>query len=42
MGSSAKNGTIALWYRAGVLTVVVGGADPGAVTSYAKQLLAVS
>jgi hypothetical protein len=41
-GSSAKNGTIALWYRGGVLTVVVGGADPGAVTSYAKQLLAVS
>jgi hypothetical protein len=42
VGSSAKNGTIALWYRRGVLTVVVGGADPGAVTSYARQLLAVS
>jgi hypothetical protein len=41
-GSSARNGTIALWYRGGVLTVVVGGADPGSVTSYAKQLLAVS
>jgi hypothetical protein len=42
VGSSAKNGTIALWYRGGVLTVVVGGADPGVVTSYAKALLAVS
>jgi len=42
VGSSAKNGTIALWYRAGVLTVVVGGADPGVVTSYAKGLLAAS
>lgn len=42
VGSSAKNGTIALWYRGGVLTVVVGGAEPGVVTSYAKALLAAS
>ena len=40
-GSSDKNGTIAIWYRHGVLTVVA-GADPGVVTAYAKRLVAVS
>lgn len=42
VGSSAKNGTIAVWYTKGVLTVVVGGADPAVVTAYAKALAAVS
>lgn len=41
-GSSDKNGTIVIWMRGGVLSVVVGGGDAGAVTSYAKALLAVS
>jgi hypothetical protein len=41
-GSSAKNGTIVLWYMRGVLSVVVGGGDPGAVTGYAKALVAAS
>jgi hypothetical protein len=41
-GSSGKNGTIVLWYRRGVLSVVVGGADPGVVNSYGKALVAVS
>jgi hypothetical protein len=41
-GSSGKNGTIVLWYRRGVLSVVVGGADPAVVNSYAKALVAVS
>jgi hypothetical protein len=41
-GSSAKNGTIVLWYRGGVLSVVVGGGDSGAVTAYAKALVAIS
>jgi hypothetical protein len=41
-GSSDKNGTIVLWYRGGVLSVVVGGGDQGAVLAYAKALAAVS
>jgi hypothetical protein len=41
-GSSARNGTIVLWYRRGVLSVVVGGGDKGAVLAYAKALAAVS
>jgi hypothetical protein len=41
-GSSAKNGTIVLWYLHGVLTVVVGGGDMPAVTRYAKGLVAAS
>jgi hypothetical protein len=41
-GSSAKNGTIVLWYMHGVLTVVVGGGNPAAVTGYAKGLVAAS
>jgi hypothetical protein len=41
-GSSAKNGTIVLWYRGGVLSVVVGGGDQGGVTAYAKALVAIS
>jgi hypothetical protein len=41
-GSSAKNGTIVLWYRRGVLSVVVGGGDKGAVLAYAKALAALS
>ena len=41
-GSSSKNGTIAVWYTRGVLSVVVGGADPATVTTYAKALAAVS
>jgi hypothetical protein len=42
VGSSTKNGTIAVWYKGGVLTVVVGGADPSVVTGYAKALAATS
>jgi hypothetical protein len=40
-GSSGKNGTIVIWNRGGVLSVVVGG-NPGGVTSYAKALVAAS
>jgi hypothetical protein len=41
-GSSGKNGTIVLWCADGVLTVVVGGADPAVVTGFAKALSAAS
>jgi hypothetical protein len=41
-GSSGKNGTIVLWCADGVLTVVVGGADPAVVTGFARALSAAS
>jgi hypothetical protein len=40
-GSSAKNGTIVVWYVHGVLSVVVGGGDPS-VLRYARALVAAS
>jgi hypothetical protein len=39
VGSSAKQGTIVLWYNAGVLAVVLGG-GPDMVTRYAKAYVA--
>src|SRR3954469_1281395 len=40
VGTSAKKGTIVLWYDAGVLAVVLGGGDPSTVTGYAKAYVA--
>jgi hypothetical protein len=40
VGSSAKKGTIVLWYDAGVLAVVLGGGDPATVTGYARAYVA--
>ena len=40
VGSTAKKGTIVLWYDAGVLAVVLGGGEPATVTGYAKAYVA--
>jgi hypothetical protein len=41
-GSSARNGTIVVWYVHGVLSVVVGGGNATSVTRYASALVAAS
>jgi hypothetical protein len=40
VGTSAKKGTIVLWYEGAVLHVVCGGGDPDTVTGYAKAYVA--
>jgi hypothetical protein len=40
VGTSAKKGTIVLWYDRGVLHVVLGGGEPATVTGYAKAYVA--
>ena len=40
VGTSAKKGTIVLWYERDVLHVVLGGGDPDTVTGYAKAYVA--
>jgi hypothetical protein len=40
IASTAKDGTVVVWYSRPVLGVVAGGADPALVTEYARAYLA--